>query len=53
MKLNICIDIDGTITEPYYWLELANEYFGKNIKPYEVTKYEIHEVLNMPREDYL
>jgi len=53
MKFNICIDIDGTITEPYYWLELANKYFGKNIKPSDVTKYEIHEVLNIPREDYL
>jgi len=53
MKLNICIDIDGTITEPYYWLELANEYFGNSIKPSDVTKYEIHEVLNVPREDYL
>jgi len=53
MKLNICVDIDGTITEPYYWLELANAYFRKNIKPSEVTKYEIHEVLNVPREDYL
>lgn len=53
MKLNVCIDIDGTITEPYYWLESANEYFGKNIKPSEVTKYDIHEVLNVPREDYL
>ncbi len=53
MKLNICIDIDGTITEPYYWLPIANEYFDKNIKPHEVNQYEIYEVLNIPREDYL
>lgn len=28
-NLNICIDIDGTITEPYYWLEISNKYFKK------------------------
>ncbi|WP_352420426.1 hypothetical protein [Proteiniborus sp.] len=53
MKLNLCIDIDGTITEPFYWLEKANEYFGTDIKPFEVTSYEIDQVLKIPREDYL
>lgn len=53
MKLNLCIDIDGTITEPYYWLKLANEYFGTSTTPSEITTYEIHQVLNIPREDYL
>ncbi len=23
-NLNICIDIDGTITDPYFWLDIAN-----------------------------
>lgn len=53
MKLNLCIDIDGTITDPYYWLDLANKHFQTNIKPSQVTKYDIHEVLKIPREDYL
>ncbi|WP_243182927.1 5' nucleotidase, NT5C type [Anaerosolibacter carboniphilus] len=53
MKLNLCIDIDGTITDAYYWLEMANEHFGIDIKPFQVTKYEIHEVLEIPKEDYL
>lgn len=52
MKLNLCIDIDGTITDAYYWLDLANRYFGKNLKPNDVTAYDIHEVLKIPREDY-
>ena len=30
-NLNICIDIDGTITDPYFWLNIANKYFNKNI----------------------
>ncbi|AHM57401.1 putative nucleotidase [Peptoclostridium acidaminophilum DSM 3953] len=53
MELNICIDIDGTVTEPYYWLERANRHFGVDMKPSEVTCYEIHKVLGIPREDYV
>lgn len=53
MNLNLCIDIDGTITDAYYWLDLANDYFGTNIKPFQVTSYEIHKVLNISDEDYL
>ncbi len=43
-NLNICIDIDGTITEPYYWLEISNKYFKKNIKPEDITVYNIEDV---------
>lgn len=45
--MNLCIDIDGTITEPYYWLRRANEYFKTNIQPKDVTAYEIHKVLGI------
>lgn len=27
-KLNICIDIDSTVTMPDYWVRYANDYFG-------------------------
>lgn len=51
-KLNICIDIDGTITDPYYFMPHFNEHFNKNLGPddchtckledlYEVTLDEI------------
>ncbi len=51
-KLNICIDIDGTITDPYYFMPYFNQYFNKNLGPedchtckledlYEVTLEEI------------
>ncbi len=53
MSLNICIDIDGTITEPFYWLEKANMYFGTNVTEEEISEYEIHQVLNIDRESYL
>jgi len=51
-RLNLCIDIDGTVTEPYYWLERANHYFGKQLQPEDVTSYDIHGVLGVEEGDY-
>jgi uncharacterized HAD superfamily protein len=52
-NLNICIDIDGTITDPYYWLSYANRYFNLNVSKDEVIDYDILKVLNVERHDYL
>ncbi|MDU5110665.1 MAG: hypothetical protein E6248_09465 [Clostridium sp.] len=52
-KLNICIDIDGTITEPYYWLDCCNKHFKTNITEKDVTKYSISEVIGVSEESYL
>ena len=52
-NLNICIDIDGTITDPYYWLSYANNYFNCNITENQITSYDISKVLNVERNDYL
>lgn len=51
-KLNLCIDIDGTVTEPYYWLERANRYFERQLKPEDITAYEIHRMLDVEEDDY-
>lgn len=51
-RLNICIDIDGTITDPYYWLDSANKYFNMNIKPQDVITYEINEVMGITVEEF-
>lgn len=51
-KLNVCIDIDGTVTEPYYWLERANRYFETQLRPEDVTAYEIHRLLGIGEDDY-
>ncbi|MDR5658654.1 hypothetical protein RH915_04050 [Serpentinicella sp. ANB-PHB4] len=51
--LNICIDIDGTLTEPYYWLDYANQYFNKTIGVEEVIQYEIHEVMGVSFEAFI
>lgn len=52
-NLNICIDIDGTITDPYYWLSYANEYFNLKVTEDQVTEYDIHKVLNIEENAYL
>lgn len=51
-RLNLCIDIDGTLTDPYYWLSRANKFFGKKIKPEEVLSYRMHEVLGIEEQEY-
>ena len=51
-RLNICIDIDGTVTDPYYWLPRANDYFGRKVKPQDVTSYKIHEILGVEAKEY-
>ena len=51
-SLNICVDIDGTITDPYYWLDYANDYFNVNFKEEDVTDYSIAKVLNIEEEEY-
>lgn len=51
-ELNICVDIDGTITDPYYWLPVANNYFQKEIKPEEVTEYSIQTVMNITNDKF-
>ncbi len=52
-RLTIGIDIDGTITDPFYWLDFANEHFKTDIKPEEITVYEIGEVMDVKKEDYM
>lgn len=50
--MNLCIDIDGTITKPNDWLKRANAYFGKNVAPEDVTVYEVHKVLGIERQEF-
>lgn len=51
-KLNICIDIDGTITDAYYWLDACNKYFNTSITENQVTEYNIHNILGVNESDY-
>ncbi|WP_026476325.1 5' nucleotidase, NT5C type [Alkaliphilus transvaalensis] len=51
-KLNLCIDIDGTITEAYDWIPRANSYFNTNITAMDVKVYDIHQNLGVERKAY-
>ncbi len=51
-QLNLCIDIDGTITEAYDWIPRVNKYFNTKITPEDVTVYEIHRVIGVDRAAY-
>lgn len=51
-NLNICIDIDGTTTTAYDWLDRANIYFEKELEDKDVIHYEIHRVLGISPEEY-
>jgi uncharacterized protein len=51
-EMNICIDIDGTVTEPYYWLKEANRYFGKNVRPEDIKVYDIDIAMGIRPGDY-
>lgn len=50
-RLNICIDIDGTLTDPYFWLKEANNYFGTHLDSRDITKYDFSEALNVPHKE--
>lgn len=50
--MNLCIDIDGTLTDPYYWLPRANKHFGTAVAPADVTSYEFDDVLGVPAGSY-
>ncbi|WP_368489843.1 hypothetical protein [Clostridium sp. BJN0013] len=51
--LNICIDIDGTITDPYFWLDSANKYFKKNVSIQEITQYRVDKAMGVTRKEYV
>ncbi|HKL11914.1 MAG TPA: hypothetical protein VJ990_10720 [Clostridia bacterium] len=49
----VCIDIDGTITEPFYYLERANHYFGVYLMPEDIRHYEVDLNYGVSRQAYL
>jgi uncharacterized HAD superfamily protein len=51
-RLSLCIDIDGTVTDPYYWIPRANKFFGTRVRPEDVMSYSMHEVLGVEERQY-
>ncbi|MGL5711485.1 MAG: 5' nucleotidase, NT5C type [Paraclostridium sp.] len=52
-KLNICIDIDGTITNPYHFIPYLNEMYNKNINEDECTTHRLEELYEVELNDLL
>lgn len=52
-RLNICIDIDGTITNPYHFIPYLNEMYNKSITPQDCTTYKWEELYQEKMEDIL
>ncbi len=52
-KLNICIDIDGTITEPFFWIEEINRYFNKSVNSHKISADPVHESCEISREEFM
>ncbi len=46
-RLNICIDIDGTMTDPYYFMPYFNKYFNKNLSIKDCTTHRIDELYGL------
>jgi len=52
-KLNICVDIDGTVTDPYCYLDYFNRYFDKNVMPEDFMHYRLDIVYNVSRDEMM
>ena len=50
-RLNICIDIDGTITSPYHFIPYLNEIYNKNIKDEDCNVYNWEFLYNTTMDD--
>ena len=50
-RLNICIDIDGTITSPYHFIPYLNEIYNKSIKDEECNVYNWELLYNTTMDD--
>ncbi|MEG0843191.1 MAG: hydrolase [Romboutsia sp.] len=53
MKLNICIDIDGTITDPYHFIPYLNEMCSKNISPTDCITHKWEDLYDIGIDDIL
>ena len=52
-NLNICIDIDGTITSPYHFIPYLNNMYNKNLSNEDCTTLDWTELYGEDIEDIL
>lgn len=53
IKLNICIDIDGTITNPYHFIPYLNDMYNKKITEDECITHRLEELYEVELDDLL
>jgi uncharacterized protein len=52
-KLNICIDIDGTITNPYHFIPYLNDMYNKQLTESECITHKLEELYEVDLDDLL
>ncbi|SHJ92310.1 5' nucleotidase, NT5C type [Tepidibacter formicigenes] len=52
-KLNICIDIDGTVTDPYYFMPYFNKYFDKDLGPEDCHTCKLEDLYEVSLEEVI
>lgn len=52
-KLNICIDIDGTITNPYHFIPYLNDMYNKKITEEDCVTHKLEELYQIELDDLL
>ncbi len=52
-KLNICIDIDGTITNPYHFIPYLNDMYKKELTDEQCITHKLEELYEVELEDLL
>ena len=52
-KLNICIDIDGTITSPYHFIPYLNDMYNKSITENDCITYKLEDLYEVEIDDLL
>lgn len=52
-KLNICIDIDGTITSPYHFIPYLNKLYNKNLSDIDCVTHNWDELYEVSIDDLL
>ncbi len=53
IKLNICIDIDGTITNPYHFIPYLNDMYNKQVTEDECITHKLEELYEVELDDLL
>ncbi|MGL5440660.1 MAG: hypothetical protein ACRDA4_09855 [Filifactoraceae bacterium] len=49
--MNICVDIDGTLTSPKHFVSYFNKYFNKDVSDKELEEYNLNKIYKISDEE--